>query len=59
MSPELKAESNKPRALTYTEMMNGGRQQLDASDYALEEALQQRLDDLELDVEHLRKILDP
>ena len=58
MSPELKAESNKPRALTYTEMMNGGRQQLDAADYALEEARQQRLDDLERDVEHLRKILD-
>lgn len=39
-------------------MMNGGRQQLDAADYALEKALQQRLDDLERDVEHLRKILD-
>ena len=53
------AEPIKPRALTYTEMMNGGRQQLDEADYALEEALQQRLDDLERDVEHLRKILDP
>ena len=59
MSPELKAESNKPRALTYREMMNGGRQQLDEADYVLQEAFQQRLDDLERDVEHLRKILDP
>ena len=59
MTPEQTADSNKPRALTYTEMMNGGRQQLDEADYALEKALQQRLDDLDRDVEHLRKILDP
>lgn len=45
MSPERKAESNKPRTLTYTEMMNGARQQLDEADSAHEEALQQRLDD--------------
>ena len=30
------AESMKPRALTYTEMMNRGRQQIDESEHARE-----------------------
>ena len=34
----------KPRALTYTEMMNGGRQQLDVVEHAREQELQQRVD---------------
>ena len=37
----------KPRALTYTEMMNGGRQHLDDAEHAHEQELQQRFEDLE------------
>ena len=33
----------KPRALTYTEMMNGGRQQMDEAEHAREQQLQQRV----------------
>ena len=39
-SPE---EPMKPRALTYTEMMNGGRQQMDGDEHALEQELEYAL----------------
>ena len=41
----------KPRALTYTEMMNGGRQQMDEAEHAREQEIQQRVEDLEKDVD--------
>ena len=47
----------KPRALTYTEMMNGGRQQMDEAEHALEQELQQRVDDLEKNVDQLEQAL--
>ena len=47
----------KPRALTYSEMMNGGRQQMDEADYVREQQLQQRVEDLENDVDWLEKSL--
>lgn len=47
----------KPRALTYTEMMNGGRQQMDEADHVREQQLQQRVEDLENDVDWLEKSL--
>ena len=47
----------KPRALTYTEMMNGGRQQMDEAEYAREQELQQRVDALQKDVDRLEKSL--
>ena len=45
------AEPIKPRALTYTEMMNGGRQQMAEAEHAREQELQQRVDALEKDVD--------
>ena len=54
LSPE---EPMKPRALTYTEMMNGGRQQMDEADHVREQQLQQRVEDLEKDVDWLEKSL--
>jgi len=51
------AEPIKPRALTYTEMMNGGRQQMDEAEHAREQQLQQRLEDLQKDVDWLEKSL--
>tara|TARA_B000000565_G_scaffold141497_1_gene107016 strand:- start:333 stop:518 length:186 start_codon:yes stop_codon:yes gene_type:complete len=51
------AEPEKPRALTYTEMMNGGRQQMDEAEHAREQQLQQRLEDLQKDVDWLEKSL--
>ena len=53
-SPE---EPMKPRALTYTEMMNGGRKQMDESEHVREQQLQQRVEDLEKDVDWLEKSL--
>ena len=47
----------KPRALTYTEMMNGGRQQIDEAEYAREQELQKRVEDLEKDVDQLEQAL--
>ena len=47
----------KPRALTYSEMMNGGRQQMDEADYVREQQLQQWVEDLENDVDWLEKSL--
>ena len=49
------AEPSKPRALTYTEMMNGGRQQMDEAEHAREQQLQQRVDALEKDVDQLEQ----
>ena len=51
------AEPIKPRALTYTEMMNGGRQQMDEAEHAGEQELQQRIEDLQKDVDRLEKAL--
>ena len=50
-------EPMKPRALTYTEMMNGGRQQMDEAEHAREEELQKRVEDLEKNVDHLEQSL--
>ena len=47
----------KPRALTYTEMMNGGRQQMDEAEHAREQQLQQRVDALQKDVDQLEQAL--
>ena len=47
----------KPRALTYSEMMNGGRQQMDEAEHVREQQLQQRVEDLEKDVDWLEKLL--
>ena len=54
LSPE---EPMKPRALTYTEMMNGGRQQMDEAEHVREQQLQQQVEDLEKDVDWLEKSL--
>ncbi|WP_115023633.1 hypothetical protein [Synechococcus sp. UW69] len=51
-------EQKKPRALTYTEMMNGGRQQMDAAEHNREMDLQRRTEELEAKVEHLKKSLE-
>ena len=48
----------KPRALTYTEMMNGGRQQMDEAEHAREQELQQRVEDLEKNVDRLKQALE-
>ena len=37
----------KPRALTYTEMMNDGRQQIDEAQHTRKQQLQQRVEDLQ------------
>ena len=47
----------KLRALTYTEMMNGGRQQLDVVEHAREQNTQ-RVDALEKDVDKLEQALE-
>ena len=47
----------KPRALTYTEMMNGGRQQMDEAEHTREQELQQRVNALEKDVDQLEQTL--
>ena len=49
------AESMKPRALSYTEMMIRGRQQIDESEHAREQELQQRVEYLERDVAQLEQ----
>ena len=55
LSPE---EPMKPRALTYTEMMNGGRQQMDEAEHVREQQLQQRVEDLQRDVDQLEQSLE-
>ena len=47
----------KPRALTYTEMMNGGRQQMDEAEHALEQEMQQRVEEMEKNVDWLEQAL--
>ena len=54
---ERMAEPMKPRALTYTEMMNGGRQQMDRAEHAREQELKQRVEDLQKDVDQLEQAL--
>ena len=51
-------EPMKPMALTYTEMMNGGRQQMDEVEHAREQKLQQRVEDLEKNVDRLKQALE-
>ena len=51
------AEPIKPRALTYTEMMKGGRLQMDEAEHAREQELQQRVDALQKDVDQLEQAL--
>ena len=51
-------EPSQPRALTYTEMMNGGRQQLEHEEHIREQELQQKLNALERDVDHLEQALE-
>ena len=51
------AEPVKPRALTYTEMMNGGRQQMDEAEHAREQQLQERVEDMQKDVDQLEQAL--
>ena len=51
------AEPIKPRALTYTEMMNGGRQQMDEVEHAREQELQQRGEELRKGVDQLEQAL--
>ena len=51
-------EPSQPSALTYTEMMNGGRQQLENEEQIRERELQQKLNELERDVDHLEQALE-
>ena len=48
-------QPNKPRALTYTEMMNGGKKQMDEAMHQQELNLQRRRDVFERSVEHLEQ----
>ena len=48
-------QPNKPRALTYTEMMNGGKQQIDEATHQTELELQRRKDQQERSIEHLEQ----
>ena len=48
----------KPRALTYTEMMKGGKQQLDPEAHQRELDLARRTEALEESVAHLEQSLD-
>ena len=48
----------KPRALTYTEMMNGGTQQLDPEAHQRELDLSRQTEALEEAVAHLEEYLD-
>ena len=55
--PSQANEPRKPRALTYTELMKGGRQQMDEAEHAREQELQQRVDALQKDVDQLEQAL--
>ena len=50
-------DTPKPRALTYTEMMNGGKQQLDPEAHQRELDLVRGTEALEVVVEHLEESL--
>ena len=45
------------RALTYSEMMNEGRQNMKAENRDQRDRLQQRLEELERKVEHLQNVI--
>ena len=47
----------KPRALTYTEMMNCCRQQMDEAEHAREQEMKRRVEDLEKNVDRLEQAL--
>ena len=51
-------EPIKPRALTYTEMMNGGRQLMNEAEHAREQEVKQRFEDLEKNVDRLKQALE-
>ena len=51
-------DTPKPRALTYTEMMNGGRQQIDLEAHQQELDIARRTEALEEAVAHLEESLD-
>ncbi|MDB4485877.1 hypothetical protein N9025_00535 [Synechococcus sp. AH-707-B22] len=48
-------QPNKPRALTYTEMMNGGKQQIDEATQQSQLEHQRRKDQQERSIEHLEQ----
>lgn len=50
-------EPKKPRALTYTEMMNGGTQRLEPSHDDQQPDLQEGVEALERKVEHLDQVI--
>ena len=52
----MRAGPIKSRLLPYAEMMNGGRQQLDQVDHALEQELRQRVESLEKNVRWLEQV---
>ena len=54
---ESSEPSTSPQALTYTEMMNEGRQKRENSSKDLEQDLKQRVEELERKVEHLQKVI--
>ena len=59
-NPADPSQASKPiklRALTYTEMMNGGRQQMDEAEHAREQQLHQRVEAMQKDVDWLEKSL--
>ena len=47
----------KPRALTYPELMNGGRPPLEEAEHALEQEMQQRVEEMEKNVDWLEQAL--
>ena len=51
-------DTPKPRALTYTEMMNGGKQQLNPEAHRRELDLTRRTEAFEEAVEHLEQSLN-
>ena len=50
-------QPRKPRALTYTEMMNGGQQQMDDLTHQQEVDLQLRMDQQDRAIKHLEQSL--
>ena len=50
-------KNDQQRSLTYTEMMNEGRQTKRASQQQNDAELQDRLEELERKVEHLQKVI--
>ncbi len=50
-------ELNRPRSLSYTEMMNEGRQKLDVDDVERQYDFERRVEVLEQKVQYLEKII--